>query len=75
MQPGGREIIILEDIPGQDESDASIQTKGRRANRSSSSQLPKGSAGRTRQQASAGPATSLTCPSESTVKAFVRPGP
>ena len=55
---------MLEDIPGQDESDASIQTKGRRANRSSSSQLPKGSAGRTRQQASAGPATSLTCPSE-----------
>ena len=64
MQPDERRIIILDEIPGQDESDASTSTKGRRTNRSSISQLPKGSAGRTRQQASARPATSLTCPSE-----------
>ena len=64
MQPEERRIIILDEIPGQDESDASTSTKGRRTNKSSISQLPKGSAGRTRQQASARPATSLTCPSE-----------
>ena len=64
MQPDERRIIILDEIPGQDESDASTSTKGRRTNGSSISQLPKGSAGRTRQQASARPATSLTCPSE-----------
>ena len=60
MQPDERRIIILDEIPGQDESDASTSTKGRRTNRSSISQLPKGSVGRTRQQASARPATSLT---------------
>jgi hypothetical protein len=55
---------MLEDIPVQDESDASIRTRGRRTNRSSSSQLPKGSSGSTRRRASAGPATSLTRASE-----------
>ena len=64
MQPGERGIIMLEDIPVQDESDASIRTRGRRTNRSSSSQLPKGSLGSTRRRASAGPATSLTRASE-----------
>jgi hypothetical protein len=64
MQPVERGIIILDDIPGQDESDVSIRTKGRRTNRSSSSQLPKGSSGSTRRRASAGPATSLTRASE-----------
>jgi hypothetical protein len=64
MQPDERRIIILDEIPGQDESDASTSTKGRRTNRSSISRLPKGSAGRTRQQASARPVTSLICPSE-----------
>jgi hypothetical protein len=64
MQPDERRIIILDEIPGQDESDTSTSTKGRRTNRSSVSQLPKGSAGSTRQRASARPATSLTCPSE-----------
>jgi len=64
MQPDERRIIILDEIPGQDESDTSTTTKGRRTNRSSVSQLPKGSAGSTRQRASARPATSLTCPSE-----------
>ena len=55
---------MLEDIPVQDESDVSIRTRGRRTNRSSSSQLPKGSSGSTRRRASAGPATSLTRASE-----------
>ena len=55
---------MLEDIPGQDESDTSIQTKGRSTNRSSSSQLPKGSSGSTRRRASTGPVTSLTRESE-----------
>jgi hypothetical protein len=64
MQPGEKGIIMLEDIPVQDESDVSIRTRGRRTNRSSSSQLPKGSSGSTKRRASAGPATSLTRASE-----------
>ena len=41
MQPDEKRIIILDEIPGQDESDTSTTTKGRRTNRSSVSQLPK----------------------------------